>query len=170
MNLTEHQAKNLYLLTQKTLKKIEELIENYYSQHLNSTITYLELFYLMKLQDKMTLMEKDLLIFLMKKEQLLVSKLIKAFKLFQELMMKTGPQEWILLPKEPKNTMIWVVDSANGETLSKLVMISHLNQLFKKLHGIQQDMPLFAKLMVQLQLLNQKFYLMDLILLKFAKK
>lgn len=97
------------------LKKIEEDTEKSYSQPKMLKNILVELFFLMKLPVNLQKMEKDLSIYLMKKEWLLELKLIKDYKLSLEPKMKLGLLEWDLWPKEPPSITRWDLDFANGE-------------------------------------------------------
>lgn len=106
----------------------------------------------------------------MKEESLLESKLTKDYKFYQELKMKLGQLDQTLQIKDAKNITKWDVDLLNGELFLKLKMDVQVNKLFKKMLGDQLDMLLFVKPMVLYQLLNQKSYLMDHIVLNIVNK
>jgi len=119
------------------MKPIDKSIDNYYSQPQELTNIFQESFFMMKLLDKKLKMVKDLSIFYSKMISYQELKLIKVYKSFQELLMKTGLQVWILWLKNVKNIMLWDVDSLNLELFLKLMrrMDYHLNKQFKKMHG-----------------------------------
>lgn len=66
--------------------------------------------------------------------------------------------------------MLLVADSPNGELSLKLGMDAHLSKRLLKMLGDLRDTLQFVKRMVWFQLLNLKFFLTVLILLKNAKE
>merc|ERR1712086_717501 len=98
----------------------------------------------------------------------MVNKNSLDFRLLVELTKRPPPRDLTVLVRDAQNTMVWDADLQNGEQFSRSDKVCHLKPLSEKQLTPLLDTDPSANRTVLCQSLSQKFYRMELTILRFA--